>query len=294
MLHTMEVSDIEGLLVRHANLNTRKSHRRAFSAFFNWAVRHHYCLENPCDRLDTIIADQSPISILSIKEVNRLLQAAVEYKDGVMVPAIAIALFGGLRPSEIADLKEGDMKSTLIKVSGGKMRRKTNRNVPVPPNLVEWLETYPFPGYPEAFDYRLKVLRTATKAENWVQDILRHTSISFQAMRDQNEALTAFNNGTSKAMMDRHYREVIDDPKVVEAYWAITPQSLAKTKVKVTLPGAQDTEWPTKARLRKLVWKKPMVHAAKEIGVSDVALKKHCVKQGIDLPPRGHWLRQRR
>jgi hypothetical protein len=35
-----------------------------------------------------------------------------------------------------------------------------------------------------------------------------------------------------------------------------------------------------------------MVHAAKEIGVSDVALKKHCVRQGIDLPPRGYWLRE--
>ena len=46
------------------------------------------------------------------------------------------------------------------------------------------------------------------------------------------------------------------------------------------------------AKHRKLVWQKPLVHVAADIGVSDVALKKHCVKQGIELPPRGYWLRE--
>lgn len=49
---------------------------------------------------------------------------------------------------------------------------------------------------------------------------------------------------------------------------------------------------PAKAALREPVWSKPPVHAAKEIGVSDVALKKHCVKAGIDLPPAGYWIRR--
>lgn len=37
-----------------------------------------------------------------------------------------------------------------------------------------------------------------------------------------------------------------------------------------------------------------VIHAAKEIGVSDVALRKHCVKLGIEMPTPGHWARQRR
>jgi hypothetical protein len=52
-------------------------------------------------------------------------------------------------------------------------------------------------------------------------------------------------------------------------------------------------DWPDKVKFKKLVWQKPLVHAAADIGVSDVALKKHCVKLGIDLPPPGHWVRQR-
>jgi hypothetical protein len=40
-----------------------------------------------------------------------------------------------------------------------------------------------------------------------------------------------------------------------------------------------------------LVWAKPLIHAGKDIGVSDVALKKRCVKLGIQLPRLGHWMR---
>jgi hypothetical protein len=160
------------------------------------------------------------------------------------------------------------------------------------PNLAEWLKAYPFVGVPRAMTYRMKVLKGATEAANWVQDILRHTSISYQAERDRNERMTDFNSGTSKEMMDRHYRDVIEDPREVEKFWAITPKSLAKAKVKVTLPGATDADWPAEQVLKKMVWERPMIHVANELGVSDVALKNHCVKLDLKLPPMGYWLRQ--
>ena len=43
--------------------------------------------------------------------------------------------------------------------------------------------------------------------------------------------------------------------------------------------------------LYKLVWAKPMTHLAKELGLSDVGLRKICVKFGIPLPQRGYWSR---
>jgi hypothetical protein len=140
----------------------------------------------------------------------------------------------------------------------------------------------------------MKRLKCATKATNWVQDILRHTSITYQVERDSNEALTAFNCGTSVAMMDRHYRHTVDDEKAVADFWSLTPAKVLAKKPAVALPTVRRISWPTKTALRKLVWQKPLVHGAAEIGVSDVALKKHCVKVGIDLPPAGHWIRQQR
>ena len=47
----------------------------------------------------------------------------------------------------------------------------------------------------------------------------------------------------------------------------------------------------SRVELFELVWAKPMTHLAKELGLSDVGLRKICVKYGIPLPPRGYWAR---
>lgn len=45
----------------------------------------------------------------------------------------------------------------------------------------------------------------------------------------------------------------------------------------------------TREALHQMVWERPVLVLAKEIGVSDVALAKACRKAGIPLPKRGHW-----
>jgi integrase len=291
-VHAYTVSDIEKVVQRFSNLNTRKTHRRVISVFFNWAVRHHYCLENPCDRLDKLPRDMSQITALSLEESKRLFYAAMQLQDGAAAACVAIGMFAGLRPSEIRDLTPADILKEKIRVSGGKLRRQIKRSVPIPPVLAAWLKEFPFKGLPPGWDGKLKRLKKATKARKWVQDIVRHTSITFQAERDKNEALTAYNCGTSKQMMDRHYRDLIDDEKSIAEFWNLTPAKLRAKPPKVDLETKRRVEWPDKKALTRLVWQKPLMHAARDIGVSDVALKKHCVKIGIELPRQGHWLRQ--
>ena len=295
LVHAFQVSDLESILSRFTNLSSRRSHRRIFSIFFGWCVRHHYCLEDPCRRLDKLPKDTSKIVALSFDEVKRLLAAALRYQDGVAAAGVAISMFAGLRPSELVDLKAEDVTSERIRVSGGKLRRTLKRSVPLAPVLAAWLKRYPFKGLPAGWNYKLKVLKVATGAKHWVPDIIRHTSITFQAERDENEGLTAFNCGTSKSMLDRHYRKTVDDLKLVDQFWKLTPEAiLADKTLTVKLPVKERVGWPSKTALRSLVWSKPLVHAAEDIGVSNVALKKHCVKVGIDLPPAGHWIRQKR
>ena len=50
--------------------------------------------------------------------------------------------------------------------------------------------------------------------------------------------------------------------------------------------------WPDKEHLAKLLWEKPTVQIAAELGVSDTAVKKHCRLLGIEKPPRGYWAKQ--
>lgn len=44
----------------------------------------------------------------------------------------------------------------------------------------------------------------------------------------------------------------------------------------------------TRSKLYALVWSKPMIHLAKEFGLSDVGFRKICVKHDIPTPRRGH------
>jgi len=41
--------------------------------------------------------------------------------------------------------------------------------------------------------------------------------------------------------------------------------------------------------LYELVWSKPMTHLAREFGLSDVGLRKICVRHNIPTPPLGYW-----
>lgn len=288
-LHSFTLADIEAILGTYKSVGTKRSYKIIITAFFNWAVRQHYCLENPCDRLDRLPRDMSQIAALTLEESKRLLHAAMLLHDGAAAATVAIGLFAGLRPSEIEDLKPSDIGRGRIRVAGGKMRRKLKRSVPISPVLSEWLKQFPFTGHPTGWKGKLKLLKKATKAHQWVQDVIRHTSISFQADRDKNEALTAYNCGTSIQMMDRHYRHSIDDEKTVQAFWALNPEAILAEPPEVELPKKKGIEWPTNAEVKKLVWSKPLTHAAADLGVSDVALGKHCRKAGIELPPRGHW-----
>jgi hypothetical protein len=45
----------------------------------------------------------------------------------------------------------------------------------------------------------------------------------------------------------------------------------------------------TREQLYDLVWSEPMQRLAKQIGISDVAVAKHCRKLGVPVPERGYW-----
>jgi hypothetical protein len=45
----------------------------------------------------------------------------------------------------------------------------------------------------------------------------------------------------------------------------------------------------TREQLYDLVWSEPMQRLSKQIGISDVAIAKHCRKVGVPVPQRGYW-----
>lgn len=47
----------------------------------------------------------------------------------------------------------------------------------------------------------------------------------------------------------------------------------------------------TRSELFELVWAKPLVRVARQLGVSDTALRKVCKRHNLPVPARGHWQR---
>ena len=45
----------------------------------------------------------------------------------------------------------------------------------------------------------------------------------------------------------------------------------------------------TREQLYELVWSEAMQRLAKQIGISDVAIAKHCRRMDIPVPERGYW-----
>lgn len=62
-----------------------------------------------------------------------------------------------------------------------------------------------------------------------------------------------------------------------------------KTRKTLGVPQKKKGNWPTVQEMEKLVWEKPSTLLAKQIGVSDAAVKKFCKKWRIQKPPRGYW-----
>ncbi len=288
-LHEVSADDIRAILKPYTKPRSHRTYKNNLSVFFRWAVRRRYILENPCDMIEGLRLRKSQVGILSLAEIKKLLQASVEYKNSVMAPSIAIALFAGLRPSELEGLTPKDITKDEILVSEGKMRDKLNRIVPLPPVLREWLEAYPYTGRPEGWRTKYRALMDAAQPKHDVPDILRHTSISFQYGRDRDLKIVAYNCGNSPDIITSSYLDILRNQQDIPAFWELSPLKLRESAVKVTLPSVHEIDWPSNSVLAKLVFEKPLTAIGKMLGVSDNAVRKHCLTRGIDLPKNGYW-----
>lgn len=71
-------------------------------------------------------------------------------------------------------------------------------------------------------------------------------------------------------------------------------ESCAKCNVHKKLKsGAFNFSWPSDQELAKLVWLRPTVQLAKELGVTDSAIYKRCTNRNISKPPRGYWTKRK-
>jgi integrase len=225
---------------------TRINDRAALSAFFGWAGQRGLIADNPIDGVPKPRADDPAPLALSVDQAAALMRAAERFQGGKFVRYFAVALFAGLRPSEIEALEPDAWRpgADVIRVRGGKRRGRANRFAPVTENLRAWLEAYPraafFPGAfvsgfrrvreraraLEARRLRFQGMR-AEKAQAlalpWQGDICRHSFISYRLALVGDEVRVAREAGNSPEVIYRDYFQ-LRTKEEAERFFLVRPR----------------------------------------------------------------------
>jgi integrase len=122
----------------------RDNYRRVSHGFFEWARRERYCATNPAAAIAPIKADRGEPAVLTPEQASELLEAARTHKEGELVPYVALALFAGLRPTELARLEwhRINLKGKAITIGSDIAKMRSKRIVEMSDNLREWLAPY--------------------------------------------------------------------------------------------------------------------------------------------------------
>jgi integrase len=242
LLHTIKSAELDDYL---RNLQvcgiTRNNFRRLFSVLFGYGLARRYCLKNPVSQINVVTIERGKPPILSLAE-SRALMMQLEPE---LIPAVAVALFAGLRPeAEIfaADHPLGwrhiDLEDRSIDVDKSK-NVGSHRYVKIHDCLFQWLQPFACKnGAICTVDYytRLrkaralaaeslqKVGESTAMLERWPGDILRHSFASYHCAAFRDSRLTSQEMGHSGDLQifNRHYRNRVKEADAL-AFWSIFP-----------------------------------------------------------------------
>lgn len=229
-------------------------YRRATNAFFAWAEEQGFCAENPAAKIKPVKSERLDPQILTPAQTRRLLAAAADYKGGVLIPYVALGVFAGLRPTELArlDWSRIDLQERTITLGADIAKMRAKRIVSLTDNLVTWLLPHAVAqrsivgpnwrrdfravkaaagfGNPNA-EPKGKEASVKKQARQallpWTQDIMRHSAISYHLARCQHEGQTATWAGNSPTIIQKHYKGLVKQTAADE-FWSITPETVTR------------------------------------------------------------------
>ena len=218
---------------------TKNNYRRLLGVLFNFASDRKYVLQIPISKQSKSSVKRGKPGILSVEECARLLSAC----DYEILPAVALGMFGGLRPeSEIWRLdwsridfkrKQIDIEPLATKNAGD---NASVRWVEMPDNLIEWLsplrkKTGPVSPMGDPYFTRLQRARALAKIATWPHDALRHSFCSYHYALHHDAGKTMAEAGhTNPRTFFRHYRARVQSDDAVR-YFNIRPALNASEKV---------------------------------------------------------------
>lgn len=193
------------------------------SPFFSWSARQGLTASNPCKFVERARQPEPPRGVLTVDQASTLLHGAAESAPS-LVPALATALFTGVRPAELQRIGAFCFGPEYLRLDGKVTKAARARTCPIRPNLRAWLDKYP-PGRilcPDGYQDRVSRLRLRLKLP-WPHDCLRHSFATYAYELTHDAALVAAEMGhRGTDVFFRHYR-ALANPGDGERFFAIVP-----------------------------------------------------------------------
>lgn len=211
----------------------RRMHLRNVRALWRWAERKGWADAGVVARIDLPDPPESgDVTVLVPAQVRKLLEVAETHYPET-APGFAVAVFAGLRSSELAQLTWVDVGPDGIEVSSRVSKTRRRRVVPVSPTLAAWLQAYRqadaeapicapnwrsksqavrrLAGWRVVAPLLALDRKTPPKlpkaAPAWPANVLRHThaSIEIALGRPLTELVFAFGHSGGTEVLQRHY-----------------------------------------------------------------------------------------
>ena len=221
--------------------------RAVLTNFFNWSVKKKYCTDDPAGSTERPEVDEIHPEVLDFADAMKLIETAATFKEGKLVPYVALCLFCAIRPDgEIQKIKwdQIDLEHRVIPVNGRMAKMRGIRDVEISENCVEWLRPHKLKRtviigtnwrrewevLREMCGFKGTRKRPVKGFKPWVPDYLRHTGITYHMGRSEHEGRTARWAGNSPDTILKHYLGRGVKKAEIEAFWKITPSDI-KTKI---------------------------------------------------------------
>ena len=190
--------------------------RAILHSVFAYGIRQEWCDANPVTRLEVPRVQEHTIEPLSLDEVKRLKFAA---RDSDMELSLNLMLYSGIRPTEVARLKEDDICWKEKQVFIRPQTSKTGGGRVVPLRGCEHISPQ-LRIIPRDWFRRWRLLRLSAGFTHWEPDACRHTFASYHAAHFKNLPTLQLEMGHSdlNLLRTRYMRPAA--AKIAKAFWA--------------------------------------------------------------------------
>ena len=227
---------------------TKENMLRQIVSLFNFARRQKYVPVELALEISEIPAPKkqhAAIGIYTPDEIRAVLAAA----DSQIIPALAIAVFAGLRLAEVArlDWREVRLAENLIVVGADTAKTAARRLVPISSNLAAWLTPHakrfgplnPSTESPSNVGNALgdRFERAAARAKvTWKRNGFRHSYISYRVAVLKDVPAVALECGNSPQVIFSNYRALATESEGNAWFGVVPPKAAANI---VPMRGAQ-------------------------------------------------------